>query len=55
MSITADNVADLHARMLHKRLFIIFSEPTNKIGDRKKIFHKHIAYQLEIEKKGILS
>jgi uncharacterized protein YciI len=54
MSITADNVADLHARMLHKRLFIIFSEPTNKIGDRKKIFHKHIAYQLEIEKKGIL-
>jgi len=40
--------------MLHKRLYIIFSEPTEKAGDRRKIFHKHIAYQLEIERKGIL-
>jgi len=54
MALTPKNVDDLHAKMLHKRLYIIFSEPTEKTGDRKKIFHKHIAYQLEIEKKGIL-
>ena len=54
MVVNASNVQDLHAKMLHKRLYIIFSEPTEKTGDRKKIFHKHIAYQLEIEKKGIL-
>ena len=44
----------MHAQMLHKRLYIIFSEPTHKTGDRKKIFHQHIAYQLELEKQGIL-
>ena len=54
MAITPKNVEALHATMLHKRLYIIFSEPTEKTGDRRKLFHKHIAYQLEIEKKGIL-
>jgi uncharacterized protein YciI len=54
MALTAKQVEELHAKMLHKRLYIIFSEPTEKTGDRRKIFPKHIAYQLEIEKKGIL-
>lgn len=54
MALTAKQVEDLHGKMLHKRLYIIFSEPTEKTGDRRKIFPKHIAYQLEIEKKGIL-
>ena len=54
MALTARQVEELHARMLHKRLYIIFSEPTEKGGDRRKIFPKHIAYQLEIERKGIL-
>lgn len=54
MALTAKQVAALHERMLHKRLYIIFSEPTDKGGDRRKIFPRHIAYQLEIERKGIL-
>ena len=36
MVVNASNVQDLHAKMLHKRLYIIFSEPTEKTGDRKK-------------------
>ena len=44
----------LHEKMLHKRLYVIFSDPTEKGGDRRKIFPQHIAYQLELERKGIL-
>lgn len=54
MALTQIEVETLHAEMLHKRLYIIFSEPTDKAGDRRSIFHEHIAYQLEIERKGIL-
>ena len=54
MALTPQAVEALHRKMLHKRLYIIFSEPTDKTGDRRKIFHEHIAYQLEIERKGIL-
>ena len=54
MALNAKQVQELHAKMLHKRLYIIFSEPTEKGGDRRKIFTQHINYQLEIEKKGIL-
>ena len=54
MALTPKQVNKLHDKMLHKRLYIIFSEPTEKTGDRRKAFPKHIAYQLEIERKGIL-
>jgi len=54
MALTPQEVETLHAKMLHKRLYIIFSEPTDKAGDRRSIFHEHIAYQLEIERQGIL-
>ena len=54
MALTPKQVNELHDKMLHKRLYVIFSEPTEKTGDRKKVFPKHIAYQLEIERKGIL-
>ncbi len=54
MALTPKQVNDLHDKMLHKRLYVIFSEPTEKTGDRRKVFPKHIAYQLEIERKGIL-
>ncbi|MEX2454822.1 MAG: YciI family protein [Rhodospirillaceae bacterium] len=54
MALTPAKVEALYEKMLHKRLYIIFSEPIEKAGDRRKIFHKHIAYQLEIERKGIL-
>jgi hypothetical protein len=54
MALTPQQVEALHGKMLQKRLYIIFSEPTDKGGDRRRIFHKHIAYQLEIERKGIL-
>ncbi|MBT5051573.1 MAG: hypothetical protein HOM58_23970 [Rhodospirillaceae bacterium] len=51
---TPKQVDALHAKMLHKRLYIIFSEPTEKTGDRRKIFPKHIEYQLKIEREGKL-
>ena len=54
MALTPKQVDDLHGKMLHKRLYIIFSEPTEKTGDRRKIFPKHIAYQLKIEREGKL-
>ncbi len=54
MALTPKQVGDLHAKMLHKRLYIIFSEPTEKGGDRRKIFPKHIEYQLKIEREGKL-
>ena len=54
MALTPKQVDELHARMLHKKLYIIFSEPTEKAGDRRKIFPKHIEYQLKIERQGIL-
>lgn len=54
MALTPQQVDELHAKMLHKTLYIIFSEPTEKTGDRRKIFPKHIEYQLKIEKAGIL-
>ena len=54
MALTPKQIEALHDKMLHKRLYVIFSEPTEKGGDRRKIFARHIAYQLEIEKKGIL-
>ena len=54
MALSPKQVAALHEKMLHKRLYVIFSEPTGKGGDRRKVFPKHIAYQLELEKKGIL-
>ena len=34
LQISARN--ELHDKMLHKRLYVIFSEPTEKAGDRKK-------------------
>ena len=54
MALTPKQVNELHDKMLHKRFYVIFSEPTEKTGDRRKVFPKHIAYQLEIERKGIL-
>ncbi len=54
MALTSKQVGELHAKMLHKKLYIIFSEPTEKTGDRRKIFPKHIEYQLKIERQGIL-
>ena len=54
MALTAEQVQEMHGKMLHKQLYIIFSEPTEKTGDRRKIFPKHIEYQLKIEKAGIL-
>ena len=54
MALTPKQANELHDKMLHKRLYVIFSEPTEKTGDRRKVFPKHIAYQLEIERKGIL-
>jgi uncharacterized protein YciI len=54
MALTPKQVDAMHAKMLHKRLFIIFSEPTEKTGDRRKIFPKHIEYQLKIEREGKL-
>jgi len=54
MALTPKQVEEMHAKMLHKTLYIIFSEPTDKAGGRRKIFHKHIEYQLKKEKAGIL-
>ena len=54
MALTAEQVQEMHGKMLHKQLYIIFSEPTEKTGDRREIFPKHIEYQLKIEKAGIL-
>jgi len=54
MAMTPKQVDALHAKMLHKRLYIIFSDPTEKTGDRRKIFPKHIEYQLKIEREGKL-
>jgi uncharacterized protein YciI len=54
MALSAKRVEEMHARMLHKQLYIIFSEPTDKTGDRRKIFPQHIEYQLKIERAGIL-
>jgi uncharacterized protein YciI len=54
MALTAKQVAVLQQKMLHKRLYVIFTEPTEKAGQRRKVFPKHIAYQLELERKGIL-
>ena len=54
MAATSKNVKILHKKMLHKRLYIIFSEVTEKTGDRKSIFHQHINYQLDLERRGIL-
>jgi len=48
MALTAKQVEEMHAKMLHKQLYIIFSEPTDKTGDRRKIFPQHIEYQLKI-------
>ena len=54
MALTPKQVQELQPKMLRKTLYIIFSEPTDKAGDRRKIFHKHIEYQLKNEKAGIL-
>ena len=54
MALTPKQVEALHGKMLHKRLYIIFSEPTEKTGDRRKIFPRHIEYQLKIEREGKL-
>ncbi len=54
MAMTPKQVEELHAKMLHKRLYIIFSEPTEKGGDRRKIFAQHIEYQIRNESAGIL-
>lgn len=53
-SLTAAAATALHERMLKKRLYVVFSEPTDKGGDRRRAFPRHIAYQLELERKGIL-
>ena len=53
-ALTAVDVKALQEKMLRKRLYVIFSEPTEKGGARREVFPKHIAYQLEIERKGIL-
>lgn len=54
MTLTAKQTKELHSKMLHKRLYIVFSEPTEKTGDRSKIFPAHIEYQLKIEREGTL-
>ncbi len=54
MALTPKQIKALHDKMLHKKLYVIFSDPTEKGGGRRKIFPRHIAYQLELERKGIL-
>ena len=54
MALSPKQVMALQEKMLHKKLYVIFSDPTEKGGDRRRIFPQHIAYQLELERKGIL-
>lgn len=39
---------------LRKALYIIFSEPTEKAGDRRAIHPEHLARQYELERTGVL-
>lgn len=54
MALSPKQVTALQEKMLHKKLYVIFSDPTEKGGGRHKIFPQHIAHQLELERKGIL-
>ena len=54
MTLSKKQVQTLQKKMLHKRFFVIFSEPTEKKGNRQKIFPQHIEYQLKLERAGIL-
>ena len=52
--LTAAQVMAMHEKMLHKKLYVVFTEPAPRAGDRRKVFPQHIAYQLELERKGIM-
>ena len=54
MTLSKKQVQTLQKKMLHKRFFVIFSEPTEKKGNRQKIFPQHMEYQLKIKRAGIL-
>ena len=47
MALTPQQVEALHGKMLHKRLYIIFSEPTEKTGDRRQDLPQ--TYRVSIE------
>jgi uncharacterized protein YciI len=39
---------------LGKELWVIFSDPTEKAGDRRAVYPQHIAHQYNLEARGIL-
>jgi uncharacterized protein YciI len=39
---------------LGKELWVIFSDPAEKAGDRRAVYPQHIAHQYDLEARGIL-
>jgi len=39
---------------LGKELWVIFSDPTEKAGDRRAVYPQHLAHQYSLEERGIM-
>jgi len=45
---------ELHARMLKKKLWVVFSKPAAPLEEIKRHLQKHLEHQIGLEKQGIL-
>lgn len=52
--ITKDNILQASAGMLQKQLYAVFTTPTNGLGPVMENIEKHLEFQVELERKGIM-
>ena len=52
--IAVGDVLNASKGMLQMQLYVIFTEPTSGIGPIMQVVKKHLDYQIDLEKRGIL-
>jgi len=53
-SIPAKDIVDACEGMLRKQLYVVFTTPTNGLGPVMEVIKEHLAFQVDLEQRGIM-
>ncbi len=53
-SVPAKDIVDACEGMLRKQLYVVFTTPTNGLGPVMEVIKEHLAFQVDLEQRGIM-
>ena len=53
-SIPARDIINACEGMLRKQLYVVFTKPTNGLGPVMEVIKEHLAFQVDLEQRGIM-